>query len=132
MHTLVICAPPGLIFVANTIVKTQEDDEGENNYAAVWWCLPLGEAPCGSTECEGGFSETFDRTVSCNEVQSTRSVYAAGLSADGVVVDDSGNVIFTAWPSNVQSHKRGDDSDGFKDENHLQQPGKVFDANLPT
>eukprot|EP00240_Pyramimonas_obovata_P000189 CAMPEP_0118923250 /NCGR_PEP_ID=MMETSP1169-20130426/1843_1 /TAXON_ID=36882 /ORGANISM="Pyramimonas obovata, Strain CCMP722" /LENGTH=1616 /DNA_ID=CAMNT_0006864217 /DNA_START=148 /DNA_END=4998 /DNA_ORIENTATION=- len=116
----------GIIYVANTIVKAQEDDEGENEYAAVWTCLPLGEAPCGSEDCEGGFSETFDRTVSCDEIQSTRAVYKAGFNADGLVIDDSGNVIFTAWPSNVQSHKQGDDSDGYKDGNHLDQPGKVF------
>ena len=95
--------PAGLIFVANTIVKAQEDDEGENKYASVWWCLPLGEAPCGSEECEGGFSETFDRTVSCNELQSTRPIYHAGFNADGLVMDPHTNhVIFTAWPSNVQ------------------------------
>jgi len=55
---IVVDPKTGIIYVANTIVKTQEDDEGENEYASIWTCLPLGEAPCGG-DCEGGFSETF-------------------------------------------------------------------------
>eukprot|EP00242_Pyramimonas_sp_CCMP2087_P000975 CAMPEP_0198232164 /NCGR_PEP_ID=MMETSP1445-20131203/115582_1 /TAXON_ID=36898 /ORGANISM="Pyramimonas sp., Strain CCMP2087" /LENGTH=1539 /DNA_ID=CAMNT_0043912815 /DNA_START=253 /DNA_END=4872 /DNA_ORIENTATION=- len=122
---IVVDPKTGIIYVANTIVKTQEDDEGENEYASIWTCLPLGEAPCGG-DCEGGFSETFDRTVSCNEIQSTRVVYKAGFNADGVEIDAAGNIYFTAWPSNVQSHQQGDDSDGFKDADHLKKSGRLY------
>jgi len=38
---IVVDPKTGIIYVANTIVKTQEDDEGENEYASIWTCLPL-------------------------------------------------------------------------------------------